>query len=138
MELEKHTLFGKCSTVSYPVFTWERDCEAAELMNKFYEKLAKEAVTWGDENGTKCRGKYTAAFTVKLNDSAGTPPEEAGASVTYVIRMRRRGRTLSKRTFTHVWSRDTVVGEDDSFSPEKRRKKSFFRRGNSSVSETKQ
>lgn len=95
-------------------------------MNKFYEKLAKEAIVWGDENGAKCRGKYTAAFTAKLNDSAGTPPEEAGASVTYVIRMRRRGRTLSKRTFTHVWSRDTVVGEDDSFSPEKKRKRSLF------------
>lgn len=126
MELEKHTLFGKCSTVSYPVFTWEKDHEAAELMNKFYEKLAREAVVWGDENGAKCRGKYTAAFTAKLNDSAGTPPEEAGASVTYVIRMRRRGRTLSKRTFTHVWSRDTVVGEDDSFSPEGKRKRPLF------------
>jgi hypothetical protein len=127
MKLEKHTMFGKCSTVSYPVFTWERDDDSARLMNRFYEKLAAEALAWGDENGAKCRGRYTAEFTAKLSDSDKTPPDKAGASITYVIRMRRRGRTLSKRTFTHVWSRDTVVDENDSFSPPNKNKFRFFR-----------
>ena len=82
------------------------------VFNAFYRTLRDAAVSYINEIGTACL--YTADYILKQ--------EEDVLTVEYILRLRRRGRIVQRKTVTHRWENGYLLPPG-----KKRRKKRKIR-----------
>ncbi len=101
--------------ICFPEFSDETHPAWAEEMNEFYRAFRDAAAAYAEElNPADGAGGGILLAEYRIKESEG------GVAITYRLCLRRRGRILAEKQWTHLWKEGVLV-------PEKK-KRGFFRK----------